>query len=659
MGSDPNASSNRIAAFDLDGTLLEWRIHGWPSRMDQYQLWNSHVITKLRDLYDTQQYQLVIFSNQGAIRSAFTGKKATLVKNLIEWLAHCVDRPIRAIMSTNKKNGYHKPSVRLWQAASESFWDGDIDRSASFYVGDSADEDDPQGGVDRLFARNIGTLLSQEQGEPQQSLRFYTPEEYFGPSQSANQSMGLGGGSNSQAPPATALVHRASLHSGTLKGPLLLLLCGAQGSGKSTFCQKLGNGWVALSQDTIRNGKAGTREQVEQAAQDALRGRQCVVIDRMHLDMTQREYFITIGKECQVPVHCLVLRPPTKIIMERVRQRENHMVTGEKGAQMASRSALQLQMPSYDEGFDLISCTGCRMDSFARLYRAVADGTLDIPQSFELGDTRVILPSIALGTMNMKEKALGMVLSGGFTAIDTAPTYKNEHHVGTFIGGQGPIQPFCIVKVPKRATTAAQVRQELNDSLTKLQVKHADLLLLHWPCDADALNEIWQAMETCHHEGLARSLGVCNFQAPALAALLEKASIRPVVNQIERHPLLPQWELLDYCSQHDIVLQAHTPLGQGHLLEVDDIRKCATDRATAHVLLQWNLQQGVAVVPKCSSIEHREEILSCLSHPPLEADTMATLNTIVTNNKKKSKRFVAPPFMFGSSYYSWGIRSPS
>jgi diketogulonate reductase-like aldo/keto reductase len=92
--------------------------------------------------------------------------------------------------------------------------------------------------------------------------------------------------------------------------------------------------------------------------------------------------------------------------------------------------------------------------------------------------------------------------------------------------------------------------------------------------------------------------------------LLPHCTIRPVANQVERHPLLPRWELLDFCAKKDILLQAHTLLGQGHgdLLEHALVQQLAVKLkcSPTQVVLWWNLQQGVAVVPKCSSEVHMQ-----------------------------------------------------
>lgn len=647
------APRSAVAGFGLDGTLMQWRIAGWPSRLEHYELWNASVITQLQSLYDSG-YKLVVFSNQGAIRTALGGKKASHVKTLVDWLASVIDRPLDCLMSTDKKTGYHKPSLALWKAAERLCNNGQaFDIAKSFYVGDSiGGDDDPQGGVDAQFAKNV----SENAGV---TLQFHAPPEYFGPSSKELRSKSNGG---YQEPPLKVLQERAALVSGYTQTPILLLLCGVQGSGKSTFCEKLGPDWVHLSQDTIKGGKPGKREQVEAAALLALQQGKSVVVDRMHLDPTQRAYFIDVAQSAKVTAHAVVLSPPKEVVAERVRNRTNHAggVEGEKGAQLAVSSMDKLVWPKYDEGLALISgaSTNEGMKRLAAWYRGVprASGT-PIPTSFELG-AGIELPSITLGTMGLGRKvAEGVVADAiklGFRAFDTAPTYKNEDKVGPALAPAS----FCIVKVPKRAASSTELRDELSKSLSQLQRLSADLLLLHWPSDAMAagtLKEVWQEMEACQKEGLAKAIGVCNFNAKALSMLLALCNIPPAVNQVERHPLLPQWDLVDFCAQHDILLQAHTPLGQGKLIDNSVVEEVATAAgcSVANVLLGWNLQQGVAVVPKCSSEEHMTDVLSVLTSPALPPSDMQLLNELA-----ESRRLVQPPFMYGSEPYCWAERPP-
>jgi len=98
---------DRVASFDLDHTLVNWRIAGWPSRPEHYELWNESVIDKCRKLHDGG-YKLVIFSNQGGIKSALSGKKAGTVKGIIDWIAKLIERPLYAVVSTKSDSGYHK-----------------------------------------------------------------------------------------------------------------------------------------------------------------------------------------------------------------------------------------------------------------------------------------------------------------------------------------------------------------------------------------------------------------------------------------------------------------------------------------------------------------------------------------------------------------------
>jgi bifunctional polynucleotide phosphatase/kinase len=282
----------KVAAFDIDGTLMIWRTaSSWPSSLSHYELWASTVPGKLRALYD-DGYKLVLISNQGAIQKAHDGKNAKRVKNLIDWISHVIDRPLYAVLSTKtlKKDPYsfHKPTEKMWSIAIDVLnRQRSFNVKESFFVGDSADINDPQGGVDFRFAQNV----AQKYGNGT-DLTFHTPEEYFGPSDSERRQRSKSLEKSAIPPPKEALAARSALLGGYIRGPILLILCGVQGSGKSTFCNKLVEGkkdyWVHLSQDTINNGKPGKREKVEEEAKAALERGQSTVIDRMHLDEEQR-----------------------------------------------------------------------------------------------------------------------------------------------------------------------------------------------------------------------------------------------------------------------------------------------------------------------------------------------------------------------------------
>ena len=232
--------------------------------------------------------------------------------------------------------------------------------------------------------------------------------------------------------------------------------------------------------------------------------------------------------------------------------------------------------------------------------------------------------------------------------MDTAPTYKNETAVGA---GLQRDRQYLICKVPRTlpaaASSAAAVRSAVAGSLRRLSVQRCDLLLLHWPdmaIEAGTLGEVWGAMEAACAAGECGALGVCNFSVAALQTLLPLCTTTlPAVNQVERHPLCQQRALLEFCAARRIVLQAHTPLGNGkaQLLRHETVMRVARESglSPAGALLRWNLTHGVAVAPKCSSTAHADDVLEAAAGT-LAPEHMAALDAIETKH-----RFVNPPFM--------------
>jgi DNA 3'-phosphatase len=738
----------KVAAFDLDGTLVRWLSESpgfWPSQLAHYELWNSAVITKMQHLYDHEDYLLVIFTNQGGIQGAHTGKKASLIKAIVDWLESLVQRPLVVVASTKslkkyKDRSFHKPTPNMWNKIFVPYFgkkSAPFDIKESFFVGDSADDDDPQGGVDKKFAERAGGGLGA----------FYTPDDYFGPSHQELRKRRLGLGEDGEGEiivpkvPSAALESRKALlggyHSLDLSNeerplPILILLVGVQGSGKSTFCRRVlfgrnddphegndndshghnnkNNNWVWLSQDTINNGKPGKREKVEEEARTELQKGNSILLDRMHLNPEERqtmiENVVTQDMQSKVQIHVVVLNPSKEIITRRVKNRTNHpgKVEGEKGVRFALQSLDRLVLPTYKEiaghQVRLISyvSTEYAVTQLALRYRyntinivnnetdSRHDGNSEfqmaksIPISTSVSTSSAIsIPTISLGTMKIGRRicteTVQKMVALGFRSIDTAPTYKNEDKIGDALQASSSKSNniFIIAKIPKRATTTEQVRVEFEKTLEQLNRTSVDLLLLHWPSDVIAQNtlrEVWACMEILLKESKCKALGVCNFNEGALTQLLRYCTIPPVLNQVERHPLLPQFSLLEFCARHNIWMQAHTPLGgekgREEILKHEIIEQVAeeTGLTPAQVVIRWNLQQGVLVVTKCSQEGHANEILSCTkddaknTNSTLSPKHMKALDSL-GNNDKNVRRFIAPPFMYGSkAVYCWGERMP-
>ena len=157
---------------------------------------------------------------------------------------------------------------------------------------------------------------------------------------------------------------------------------------------------------------------------------------------------------------------------------------------------------------------------------------------------------------------------------------------------------------------------------------------------------------------VSSALGVSNFSVGALRVLLPLCRTHyPAVNQVERHPLLPQWDLVDYCATKGIILQAHTALGQGkdtllHHPKIVSIAQ-ASHLSTPDMLLRWNLSQGVAVVTKSSSYERQKAAASEMRLLP--PGVLKKLDAI--GRETKPYRFIDPPFMYRpGAPWAWGIK---
>ena len=172
--------------------------------------------------------------------------------------------------------------------------------------------------------------------------------------------------------------------------------------------------------------------------------------------------------------------------------------------------------------------------------------------------------------------------------------------------------------------------EAVQTSLEKLP--HIDLLLLHAPGDAVRRQETWAALEHCKSEGLVANIGVSNFGIAHLQKLLASCSVPPCVNQLEVHPFLQRRELVQFCQQNDIVVQAYSPLAKAHVLEEPSLVAVAQELkvSTAQVLIRWSLQKGLVPLPKSVRPGRQASNLDVWSFA-LSAAHMATLDALERN----------------------------
>lgn len=228
------------------------------------------------------------------------------------------------------------------------------------------------------------------------------------------------------------------------------------------------------------------------------------------------------------------------------------------------------------------------------------------------------IPEIGFGTWQTTEsvqKTVKAALEAGYTHIDTADIYGNEAEIGEAIAESGVDRKdlYLTTKVWNSNRSTQGVNQSAEQSLKKLKTDYLDLLLIHWPANAkqfdnwkDINAETWKAMEDLYKSGKVKAIGVSNFMLPQIQALLETAEIIPAVNQIEFHPGYTQQEVVDFCKEQGIAIEAWSPIGSGRLLKDKDLLEIAEkyNVSPAILCIQFCLQSGVIVLPKSENPEN-------------------------------------------------------
>ncbi len=228
------------------------------------------------------------------------------------------------------------------------------------------------------------------------------------------------------------------------------------------------------------------------------------------------------------------------------------------------------------------------------------------------------IPMVGLGVFLSKDgedtkNAVKWALEAGYRHIDTAMIYQNEASVGLSLKETDVPREeiFVTTKLWNEDIRSGNVREAFNKSLELLQLDYIDLYLIHWPATGYA--KAWAEVEKLYNEGKIKAIGVSNFQKHHLEELLKTATIKPMVNQIESNPVFTNQELIDYCQKQDIAIQAWSPFGGegqaatllGSQTLVDIANKY--NKTTAQVIIRWNLQRDVIVLPKSVT---KERIIS-------------------------------------------------
>ncbi|KAJ6024353.1 hypothetical protein N7540_005150 [Penicillium herquei] len=302
---------------------------------------------------------------------------------------------------------------------------------------------------------------------------------------------------------------------------------------------------------------------------------------------------------------------------------------------------------------------------------------MSLPTQFKL-NTGTQIPAVGLGTWRSEpgevRKAVSFALKNGYSHIDAALIYGNEHEVGQGIKDSGVPRENIFITSKLWNTHHPNAAEGLQKTLDALGTDYLDLYLIHWPVrlvpnESSALfpvnpdgtrsvdrswdqSETWRQMEELYKAGKVKAIGVANWSIPYLEELKKKWTIVPAVNQVELHPFLPQHALKEWCDKHGILLEAYSPLGSegAPLMSDPAIQEIAEKNGVspATVLISYHVNRGTVVLPK--SIKETR-ILSNSQVIFLSDEDMDVLNVLAAQGK--AKRINTPLFGWDLGFDDW------
>ena len=234
----------------------------------------------------------------------------------------------------------------------------------------------------------------------------------------------------------------------------------------------------------------------------------------------------------------------------------------------------------------------------------------------------VKLPEVGYGTWLVDNKVafdcVTMALDAGYRHIDSAQAYGNDENVGKAVR-EYPLKReeiFVTTKVMAELKNYKKAKKSIDDSLKRSGLEYFDLILIHCPQPWMLYGskkryfkeniQVWKALEEAYKEGKVRSIGVSNFRVDDLQNILDNCEIKPMVNQILCHIGSTPVDVIKYCQENGIVVEAYSPMGHGRILDNEPILKMAEKYgvSVAQLCIKYTLQIGTVSIPKAKSKQH-------------------------------------------------------
>lgn len=216
------------------------------------------------------------------------------------------------------------------------------------------------------------------------------------------------------------------------------------------------------------------------------------------------------------------------------------------------------------------------------------------------------IPQVGLGLWKVRDEAefntsFESGIEAGYRHFDSAQAYGNEHFLGAAWRKSGLKREELFITTKIAVTNFGRKKpgRTFEESLTNLQTDYVDLLLLHFPVSL-LRKASWKALEEIKAAGAARSIGVSNYTIRHLEEMKEYAKTMPAINQVELHVFLQQPELIRYCHDNGIAVEAYSPLAHAKAMDNEVIRRIAKKhkKTYAQIMLRWCVEQDLIVLPK-------------------------------------------------------------
>ena len=235
------------------------------------------------------------------------------------------------------------------------------------------------------------------------------------------------------------------------------------------------------------------------------------------------------------------------------------------------------------------------------------------------------IPALAFGTWLIKNKdasrCVKLALEAGYKHIDTAQAYGNEEGVGIGIKESGIDRKdiYVTTKVKAEHKNYKAAKKSIDESLKKLDLEYIDLILIHCPQPWILYGskrryfkeniQVWKALEEAYKEGKVKAIGVSNFAIDDLENIMNNCEIKPMVNQILCHIGSTPMDIIKFCQENDIVVEAYSPIAHGAALKDKNIASMAGkyNVSIAQLCIKYTLQLDTISIPKASSKEHIED----------------------------------------------------